>query len=339
MTSARPRILYIVREYPQISQTYIKAEIDAIKDRYDIRVLALAPADTAEPRHLPFVVTSQRPKILEVIREFKPQLIHTHYLVLGKLVGELAAEAGLPFTMRSHSFDVLETEGNRAHADWDVARTMLRADGCLGVLCFPFLRAELERFGIPPDKLIDVPPVVAVSRFLDRSPNGRAIMNMGAVRPKKQMQDFVELSRLMPGREFNLYALGYRAPELKAYAEQRGGPVNFIPPVPHDDMPAEYKKHEWLVYTAHPGMKSVGWPMAVAEAQASGVGVCIAGIRPDLQDYVGGAGYLYRDIREVKEIISAPPSAAQREAGFEQARKSDINTHIHKLTDLWDGVV
>src|SRR5690242_15802130 len=98
MTSAKPRILYIVREYPQISQTYIKAEIEAVQDRYEIRVVSLAPADTAEPKHLPFIVTAQRPKFLEVIREFKPQLIHTHYLVLGKLAGGLAEEHGLPFT-------------------------------------------------------------------------------------------------------------------------------------------------------------------------------------------------------------------------------------------------
>jgi glycosyltransferase involved in cell wall biosynthesis len=163
-------------------------------------------------------------------------------------------------------------------------------------------------------------------------------MNLGAVRPKKQMQDFVELARLLPEREFNLYALGYQANDLKAYAASRQARVNFIPPVSHDSMPAEYKKHEWLVYTAHPSLKSVGWPMAVAEAQASGVGVCLANIRPDLKHYVGDAGYLYTDINKVKELISGPVPAEMREAGFEQAKKSDIATHIRKLTDLWDKV-
>ena len=79
--------------------------------------------------------------------------------------------------------------------------------------------------------------------------------------------------------------------------------------------------------------------MAVAEAQAAGVGVCLAAIRPDLRDYVGEAGHLYKDIREVKDIISLPPSAQLREAGYEQARKSDVNSHIHKLTDLWDELI
>ena len=336
MTARRLKVLYLLREYPQISQTYIKVELEAVRDRYDLRVLTLGPADVAEPNHLPFSTTPAYNQIMAAVREFKPDLIHTHYIILAKLAADLAEAAGIPFTVRSHSFDVLETEGARARPEWLQVREQLRRDNCLGVLCFPFLRPELERFGIQSGKLVDTPPVVAVQRFLNRGPNGRAVMNLGAVRPKKQMEDFVELARLLPDREFNLYALGYRAPELKAYAEARQARVNFMPPVPHDAMPAEYKKHEWLVYTAHPDMKSVGWPMAVAEAQAAGVGVCLAGIRPDLKDYVGEAGYLYTDLQKVKELISGPVPAEMREAGFQQAKKSDINSHIHKLTDLWD---
>jgi len=338
MTTRRLRVLYLLREYPQISQTYIKTELEAVRERYDVRVLTLQPADIAEPKHLPFSVTPKKPQIMAAIAEFKPDLIHTHYMIMAAFTADIAQTAGLPYTLRSHSFDVLETEGARARPEWLGVRDQLRRDDCLGVLCFPFLRPELERFGIQPGKLVDTPPVVAVQRFLDRGPNGRAIMNMGAVRPKKQMQDFVELARLLPDREFNLYALGYQADQLKGYNEGHGGRVNFIPPVSHDAMPAEYKKHEWLVYTAHPDMKSVGWPMAVAEAQASGVGVCLASIRPDLKHYVGEAGYLYTDLQKVKELISGPVPAEMREAGFEQARKSDITSHIHKLTDIWDRV-
>lgn len=339
MTAARPRVLYLLREYPQISQTYIKTELEALRERYDLRIISLQAADIAEPAHLPFQIMSDIDQIHTAIREFKPKVIHTHYMIMGKIVGEIAAAAGLPFTLRSHSFDVLETEGARARPEWLEIRKQLSGDTCLGVLCFPFLRASLEQFGIPPEKLRDVPPVIAFDRFHDTGPNGRAIMNMGAVRPKKQMQDFVELSRLLPERQFNLYAMGYKVDQLKAYAEQQKGPLNFIAPVSHDAMPVEYKKHEWLVYTAHPDMKSVGWPMAVAEAQASGVGVCLAGIRPDLKDYMGAAGYLYKDISEVKDLISGPVPAAMREAGFEQARKSDVNSHIRVLTDLWDQVL
>ncbi len=335
--SARPRVLVLVREFPQISQTYIKNEVETLARDHELSIIGLGPANVAEPEHLPYRTTHIREHIVEEIERFKPQLIHCHYLLMVPVTAAFAEQFGLPFTVRTHSFDVMETGGNHLKPEWQQTRDYILRDNCLGVLGFPFLRPALERFGIGP-KLVDAPPVVDFQRFHDRGPNGRAIMNMGAVRPKKQMRDFVELSHLMPGREFNLYAMGYNVDTLRQYSETRQAPVNFIPPIPHSRMPAEYKKHEWLVYTASPDINSVGWPMAVAEAQAAGVGVCIAGIRPDLKDYVG-PGHLYRDIQSVRELIAEPPTAEMREAGFEQARRSDIRVQIHKLTDLWKAAL
>lgn len=61
----------------------------------------------------------------------------------------------------------------------------------------------------------------------------------------------------------------------------------------HADMPREYKRHEWLVYTANHSFNSVGWPIVVAEAQASFVGVCIANIWSDLRKYLDRACYVF----------------------------------------------
>ncbi len=82
---------------------------------------------------------------------------------------------------------------------------------------------------------------------------------------------------------------------------------------------------------------TVGWPMAIAEAQASGVGVCMPRIRPDLVEYVG-PGVIYDSIEELYPIVSGPVPDEMREAGFEHARRSDIAEHKHLLTDLWDDV-
>jgi hypothetical protein len=86
-------------------------------------------------------------------------------------------------------------------------------------------------------------------------------------------------------------------------------------------------------------MKTVGWPMAIAEAQASGTGVIMANIRPDLRDYVGEAGYLYDSIEDVVDMVRAPVPETIREAGFEQARKMDIRRNLHLLTDRWAQVL
>jgi len=125
--------------------------------------------------------------------------------------------------------------------------------------------------------------------------------------------------------------------KIQALNQQLGEPIDIAEPIQPEDMPAEYKKHEWLVYTASPELRSVGWPMAIAEAQASGVGVCMQGIRPDLAEYVGEAGHLFDRIEEAAEIIAQPFPEAKREAGFEQARKSDVRGHIHRLEELWQA--
>jgi glycosyltransferase involved in cell wall biosynthesis len=110
-------------------------------------------------------------------------------------------------------------------------------------------------------------------------------------------------------------------------------------PVEPKDMPQQYKKHQWLVYTADFDLATVGWPMAVAEAQASGVGVCMPRIRPDLAQYVGQGGYLYDSIEEIVDLVRGPVPNEMREAGFAQAWLSDVQQQKHLLTGLWDCVL
>ena len=71
-----------------------------------------------------------------------------------------------------------------------------------------------------------------------------------------------------------------------------GNPVNFITEQ-IIDMPSEYKKHQWLIYTACPKLRTVGLPIMVSEAQASGVGVILYKLRDTMIDYVTENGYLY----------------------------------------------
>lgn len=105
----------------------------------------------------------------------------------------------------------------------------------------------------------------------------------------------------------------------------------------HSDMSAEYKRHKWLVYTAPTTKATVGWPMAVAEAQASGTGVCMQNIRPDVAEYVGPAGFMFDTIDELTDILRGPLPDKMRSAGFEHARRSDIREHLPILEDLWAG--
>src|SRR5215470_14594940 len=347
----KPRILYILPEYPQISETYMQVEIDVLRDEYEIKIISLTEPDLSYKNHDPYQLVADPARIREVIEEFRPAVMHSHWLYKHvSLISDLARQTHVPFTVRAHSFDSLwkrqqSSAFSRLLGNRGVPRRvadmapMVNDDFCLGVLAFPFLRPHLERAGIRAEKIRDCYPVVNYERFHDSFPNGQAVMNGGACLPKKQMEDFLALAAARPEMEFNLYAMGYQVQALHQAKDRSGSPVNIKPAVEPRDMPREYKKHCWLVYTASPEIIKTGWPVMIAEAQASGVGVCMRNIRPDLKAYVGECGFLYDSLAEVRDIITRPFPEELRQLGFEHAQKSDIRRHKHILTDLWQRAI
>lgn len=331
--ASRKRVIVLVQEYPQLSETYIKNEVEQLALMHDIEIVALKAGNYPYRNRFPHILLTKgnESNALAYLRNFSACVVHAHYLHLAGPAARMAAFLKIPYTVRTHSYDILGcTEPQLA-----AFSPLINQDACRGILTYPYARALLLRAGVQEGKIRDCFPVVDFSRFLDRSPNGHHVMNVGAALPKKQMEDYLMLSRLVQARTFNLYAMGYDAAKLGAISAQLQARVNFINPVEPENMPHEYKKHEWLVYTASTEVGTVGWPLAVAEAQASGVGVLVQRVRDDLATYVGDAGFLFNRIEEAAEIIEAPFPQAMRERGFELARRSDIRTHITTLTDLW----
>lgn len=159
---------------------------------------------------------------------------------------------------------------------------------------------------------------------------------LGRVSRRKIWRNILLLSKIAKDKTFNLYALGYDVEALRTFSRKSDYPVKFVDPIEPSHMPREYKRHQWLVYTASHNLRTVGWPMAVAEAQAAGVGACVQNVRPDLREYVGEAGFLFDTAHDAAKIISQSFPDELRQIGFEQARKSDIRGHIHKLENLWN---
>ena len=333
----RLRVQYVVDDFPQLSQTYIKVELASVARDHDTRVVAMKPADRAYRAHHPYVAETDPRRIAEHVEAFRPHVLHTHYLHCGETVDAVARRTGVPWTVRTHSFDVLplllapRAGARRRRAGIEATRS----EYCLGVLAFPFLRPALEAAGIPAGKIVECWPVIDWAAFHDRGPRGRDVMNVGACIPKKRMEDFVDLACAVRDRAFRLYPIGYVSDEVTAYAQRKASPVEIVPVREPEEMPAEYRRHGWLVYTGCFERRTLGWPLAIAEAQAAGLGVVVARVRKDLETYVGPAGFLYDDIGEVPAILARGYPDAMREAGYEHSKQSDIERHRALLTDLW----
>lgn len=345
MTDAdRVRVAYLVDDFPQLSQTYLRTELRSVARDHDVRVVGMKPADRAYADAMPFVAETDEDRIVAHVEAFRPHVLHTHYLHCAAIVDRLARRTGVPFTVRTHSFDVLPLllEPDRGAKRRRAGIAATHSPFCLGVLAFPFLRDALVAAGVNGAALVDAWPVVDYATFHDRTPRPgdgeggpRDVMNVGACIPKKRMEDFVDLAARVRDRRFRLYAIGYRSDDLDAYVRRTGSPVEMVGDVEPRDMPAAYRRHGWLVYTGCFERKTVGWPMAVAEAQAAGLGVVMARVRPDLETFVGPAGFLYDDVAEVPEILARGYPPAMREAGYEHAKRSDVEAHRGLLTARW----
>jgi len=43
----KPRVVYMIKQFPQISETYVKSEIEAVSDEWDVLAIGLAKPDLA----------------------------------------------------------------------------------------------------------------------------------------------------------------------------------------------------------------------------------------------------------------------------------------------------
>ena len=334
-----PRITYVLYNYPEISETYVSAELASVPPQFELDVISRGRStDTVESQR-PYVIEKDGARILERTRAFAPDAIHTHWVWGPQLsiACRLAKVLDRPLTVRAHSFDIL---GSRPRPD-DPASSVTKnldvlcSDLCLGILTMPFGVERLVRAGVPERKLIPCWPVVDYQRFHDETPNGVGVVNVGSCLPKKDFPAYLELARRMPDVPFHLYAVGAQVAALRATNEALGAPVSIHDAVPHGQMPRIFKQYEWLVYTADRTLATVGWPVSVPEAQAAGLGVCMPNLRPDIKDFVGPAGFVYDTLDEVADIIRRPYPPAMREAGFAHARRSDVREHLPLLTAMW----
>ena len=185
------------------------------------------------------------------------------------------------------------------------------------------MRQRLEAIGVPAHKIIGCYPVMNYARFHDASPVGEAILNLGACRPKKKFEDFIDLARSMPDKQFNLISIGYLTEKILHYNIEKGGPVNFCTVVQPEEMPGSLQ--EAWVAGLHRVPRAAGRGLAHRRRRGSSIahlGVCMPRIRPDLDEYIGepvrlSVQFDHRTARHPVQAISRRNAPARVPAGEE----------------------
>ena len=329
----KPLAIFLLSEYPQISQTYKENEARALLPYCEVKIISFSKHDTSYSDHLPFEKAKNAQDAILMCKKHRPNIIHSHYLHLTHIAHKASALCGCRFSIRTHSFDVI----GRSKEYISQYKDAINSTRCAGIICFPFLKDDFLEAGINEDKIFTSYPIVDVKRFLNRHKNEAGVMNVGAAIPKKNMQEFIHIADQHPDIKFNLYGMGYTIEELKQQNISTQSKVNIKECFEPWQMAQEYKKNNWLLYTACPKLKTVGWPMAIAEAQASGLGILMRNIRPDLKTYIGNAGYLYNTPEEASAILRGEYPQEMREEGFRQAEKSSLSNHVQLLNSIWSN--
>lgn len=347
------RIVLLYNGYPRLSQTYQIDEAEELLRRgHTIRIVSwgwplFTTSDTAPP--VDDATDPLRPATLARIAAFQPDVIHAHFLTNAETTMLLSdALGGVPFTIRTHSFDVF---GPPTAAVAATAARLAAHPAFRGVVVFPNVRDRFLAAGVPPERVLASYPSIAIQRFLDAGATPEAaataavwpptaIMSGGAFLPKKNLPSLIALAADIRRVYPQCTVAYYTVKEDPAYYEKimamnraHGDPVVFRT-VPREQMPAEYTRHQWLIYGACPTLATVGYPLMIAEAQAAGVGVIAYDLRPEMADYVQAPiGRLYKTPADVLAILAQPPpdAAARATARAVAAARYDIRVNIAAL--------
>lgn len=290
-----PKVLYALWHYPQLSESYVRWEIECMR-RWGVEIEVWSEESATPPSPHPSPVPVHHGRLEEVLERVRPDLVHVHWSSKALEYCSVVGSAGLPMTVRDHAFDI--TERIIAGLDWHqpVERIYL----------FPHLAAQFGQFG----KVRAIP--AAFNGELYRpgdAKDERLVLRVGAAIPKsKALETFFEVATLCPDHRFVLalvtcHRLEHYPAEVAALNASLGNPVDLRFDVPTEELAPLVRRAGIYLHT-HALALPFGMPMSIGEAMATGCHV-LARRCDGAADYLGPAGALYDDAAEAASLIRA----------------------------------
>ena len=230
------RVLTLIARYPEYSETYMQEELLSLSEDFDIKIISYMVAESPRKNHLPYQFieyknnqlnwgdfnlvnmrfTDKEQKIFLrkmgiVIRKFRPHIMHAHYLATGLIIRKLSDIYGIPFTIRTHSFDMLHKNPEKI----DVLCNAINSPLCTGIFTFPAFQEVFIQHGVSDEKIIVSWPVVNVNRFYNtvKPTQTKHILCCGPCTPKKGHDQFIDLADRLHERFYQSYDLGAQGGE------------------------------------------------------------------------------------------------------------------------------
>jgi glycosyltransferase involved in cell wall biosynthesis len=313
------RVLIGSGNYPKLSESYIEAEIQyLLRNGVDVAVYS------------PRVGSPEAPEIVKVYRDMnqalsvhRPHIFHAHYLTFDPKAIDQASGAGIPVTIRGHSFD-FTPEG---------ARKMAARPGVKRIWLFPHFARLVGH-----DKVKALPvsfDSTLYKPFADK--DRKLVYRTGAGKAGKGLADFFEISKLCPGFKFSLTANVVCGEEsyLGVLGGLAGGaPVEYARNILRPEAVERMNRAGIYLDTSDPGSHAFGMPISIAEALATGCYV-LARRNPAVEEYISGAGSLYGSVEEAAALIRGTEAWSEvkwRSVSEAAVARSYLFTDEHNLS-------
>jgi len=295
------KVLYALWHYPQLSESYVRTEIDAVRRMgVDVEICAeeqgAAPFDSEIPIHYDGLAAA--------IHRFKPDLVHTHWLSYGETYGRQLQRSGLPLTVRGHGFEI----------STELAGRLARLDRIARVYVFPHFADACRPLKA---KVLAVPAAFNPDYYFpQRAKDRRLVLRTACALKTKELDTFMRVAEMCPSFRFVLVlARGHKVEwildEMIECNRRMGNPVELRVNVQREDLAALMRQSGIYLHTTGT-IQPYGMPISIAEAMACGAYV-IAKRRPGSHEYVGEAGALYDSAEEAAALVQATESWTDRE--------------------------
>jgi hypothetical protein len=312
------RVLYAVWEFPHLSETYVATEI-ACMQRWGIQVEVWS--ETEPESRYAATVPIHRGSLESALHRVRPDVIHAHWLDFALRHASVAERAGIPMTVRGHSFEF----------DPQLPVKLQQASGISAVYVFPHFVTTLPSL----DKVRAVTACFDPERYFpSRRKDRNLVLRAGAALPTKDLGLFVRAARRCPKHQFVLALVRTKGrpecvEEMIEYNRSMGSPVDLRVNVPVEQM-SELMSRAAIYLHTHSPECVYGMPVSIAEAMATGAVVfgrrCAAA-----ESYIGDAGQCYDDEDQAVQLVNA--TAEWSEEKWRQASNRAIDRAYGQFLD------
>jgi glycosyltransferase involved in cell wall biosynthesis len=231
-------VLYLLAQYPVLSQTFVQAELVALKKQgWKVGVASIQPMPAGVFQdEFPVLATGLGVETQRLMREFGH--IHTHFADTGvRAVGPLAASLGIPWSVTVHAYDLFRQPG--AVTSW----RELPANCKAVVTISRFHKQFLMDRGLSGSRIVLLPNAVEL-QALKPHPSERLerLIAIGRPTAKKGFSTLLLAWSLLAGQRPSLTIVGG-----KGFLKEPPLGLRLLPMLPYREVMEELAAHDLLV--------------------------------------------------------------------------------------------